>query len=142
VVDGRLEAGPQNDFGVSSQKQAGNKKPNPFDKEKFRYDSERDVYICPAGLEMTRRGAGTDGKMFYRTSRVNCRNCRYFGEYTTSRNGRKLTRYANEAFRDKIAKQYEEPDSQAVYRLRKQKVELPFGHIKRNLGAGGIMLKR
>ena len=127
---------------VPSQKQAGNKKPKAFDKEKFCYDSKRDVYICPAGQEMTRRGVVTDGKMFYRTDRVNCRNCRYFGECTSDlANGRKLTRYTNEVFREKMAKQYEQPESQAVYRLRKEKVELPFGHIKRNLGSGHFLLR-
>jgi len=127
---------------VPSKKQAGNKEPKTFAKEKFRYDAERDVYICPAGQELSRRRKVHDNKITYRTSSVTCRNCRYFGECTSnSTNGRKLTRYTNEAFRDKLAKQYEQPDSQAVYRLRKQKVELPFVHIKRNLGAGHFLLR-
>ncbi|HHH76663.1 MAG TPA: IS1182 family transposase [Phycisphaerae bacterium] len=126
---------------VPSHKQAGHKKPKAFDKEKFRYDSQSDIYICPAGAELTRRGVVHDGKISYMTSRRTCRNCKYFGECTTSQNGRKVTRYANEAFREKMARQYEQADSQAVYRLRKSKVELPFGHIKRNLGAGHFLLR-
>ena len=39
---------------------------------------------------------------------------------------------------DKCKFQY---DKEQVYRLRKQKVELPFGHIKRNLGAGHFLLR-
>ena len=127
---------------VPSKKQAGNKEPKAFAKEKFRYDAERDVYICPAGQELSRRRKVHDNKITYRTSSVTCRNCRYFGECTSNRaNGRQITRYTNEAFRDKLAKQYQQPDSQAVYQLRKEKVELPFGHIKRNLGAGHFLLR-
>ena len=33
------------------------------------------------------------------------------------------------------------PDSQEIYKLRKQKVELPFGHIKHNLKVGGFLLR-
>ncbi|MBI5561984.1 MAG: hypothetical protein HY894_03895 [Deltaproteobacteria bacterium] len=36
---------------------------------------------------------------------------------------------------------YELPESRWIYALRKQKVELPFGHIKRNLGAGSFLLR-
>jgi hypothetical protein len=40
-----------------------------------------------------------------------------------------------------LAAQFEQPDSQAIYELRKQKAELPFGHIKRNLNAGYFLLR-
>ena len=36
---------------------------------------------------------------------------------------------------------YHEEESQRIYKLRKEKAELPFGHIKRNLGAGQFMLR-
>jgi hypothetical protein len=36
---------------------------------------------------------------------------------------------------------YQLPKSQEIYKLRKQKVELPFGHIKRNLKAGHFLLR-
>jgi hypothetical protein len=32
-------------------------------------------------------------------------------------------------------------DSQEIYKLRKQKVELPFGHIKRNLKVDSFLLR-
>ena len=43
--------------------------------------------------------------------------------------------YVNEGFRERLQSEYEQPDAQAIYQLRKQKAALPFGHIKRNLGA-------
>ncbi|GAI76398.1 unnamed protein product, partial [marine sediment metagenome] len=32
-------------------------------------------------------------------------------------------------------------ESQAIYKLRKEKAELPFGHIKRNLGVDAFLLR-
>ena len=43
--------------------------------------------------------------------------------------------------KEKLEVQYDQPQSQKVYNLRKQKVELPFGHIKQNLN-GGHFLRR
>ena len=36
---------------------------------------------------------------------------------------------------------YQRPENQRIYKLRKQMVEHPFGHMKRNLGAGQFMLR-
>ena len=41
----------------------------------------------------------------------------------------------------KLEAQYKQSESQEVYRLRKQKVELPFGHIKHNLKVSGFLLR-
>ena len=46
-----------------------------------------------------------------------------------------------EELKERLAKIYESADGQAVYKLRKQKAELPFGHIKRNLGCGQFLLR-
>jgi hypothetical protein len=81
-------------------------------------------------------------KKEYRVGAGVCRRCRYFGTCTTdSNNGRKIIRYVNEDFRERLQNHYEQPASQEIYRLRKQKVELPFGHIKRNLNAGYYSLR-
>ena len=72
---------------------------------------------------------------------VNAKNAPNFGLCTKSRNGRKVTRLLKEELRQKIERQYERPDSQEIYKLRKQKVELPFGHIKHNLQVGGFLLR-
>ena len=47
----------------------------------------------------------------------------------------------NEEVRQKIEAQYEEAESQAIYKLRQQKSELPFGHIKRNLKVDAFLLR-
>jgi len=48
---------------------------------------------------------------------------------------------AEESLKDRLEDIYHSPQGQEVYRLRKQKVELPFGHMKRNLGAGQFLLR-
>ena len=46
-----------------------------------------------------------------------------------------------EELKEKLEHKYEQPDGQEIYRLRKQKVELPFGHIKHNLHVSGFILR-
>ena len=70
-----------------------------------------------------------------------CRNCSHFGSCTNCRRGRKVTRMLKEELRDKLENQYVQPENQEIYKLRKQKVELPFGHIKQNLHVGGFLLR-
>ena len=48
---------------------------------------------------------------------------------------------AEESLKERLEDMYHSPKGQEVYRLRKQKVELPFGHMKRNLGAGQFLLR-
>jgi len=128
---------------VPSPRQASSKPLKPFDKSEFEYDSENDVYICPAGEVLSFRQIEKKRKRkIYRTDAGVCRRCCHFGECTTChKHGRKMVRHLNEQFREKLQSQYEQPDSQAIYKLRKQKVELPFGHIKRNLNAGHFLLR-
>lgn len=127
---------------VPSPRQASTKAAKPFDKSEFQYDSDNDVYICPAGEVLSYRRIEDKNKKVYRVGARVCRQCCYFGECTKSRkNGRKIVRYVNEEFRERLQSQYEQPDSQAIYKLRKQKVELPFGHMKRNLNAGHFLLR-
>jgi transposase len=128
---------------VPSQKQAiREKKTRPFDKSNFKYDRENDCYICPGGYTLTyRRTEPERRRRVYRIKRSICQKCCYFGECTTGKIGRKLTRLVKEDLVQKLEVQYEEADSQKIYALRKQKVELPFGHIKRNLKVDAFLLR-
>lgn len=70
-----------------------------------------------------------------------CLACAHFGVCTTSRTGRRIRRLEHEDTKLKLEKQYQTSESQAIYKLRKARVEHPFGHIKRNLGVGAFLLK-
>jgi len=128
---------------VPSQKQVRDKKPKPFDKCNFQYDKEKDCYICPQGQKVKHHGVEIDRrrKKYYVGGSV-CQACCHFGVCTTNRiHGRKITRLLNEEVREKLELQYQQTESQRTYRLRKGKVELPFGHMKHNLKVSGFLLR-
>ena len=127
---------------VPSTRQASDKEVGPFDKSHFKYDTQGDRYICPTGkiLKYLRTEADRDRKE-YRSDGGVCQACPNFGVCTKDRLGRRVRRMLKEELREKLERQYEQPDSQQIYTLRKQKVELPFGHIKHNLKVGGFLLR-
>jgi transposase len=128
---------------VPSSKKACGKEAGPFDKSRFRYVAEDDVYICPEGMRLSYgRLNRPRGQREYYPGRGVCVNCRHFGVCTKNvTTGRKIIRYENEAVREKLAAGYEDARSQEIYSTRKEKVELPFGHIKRNLGVDSFLLR-
>jgi len=128
---------------VPSQRQASRKKPKAFDKSNFQYDSEKDCYICPEGHSLTYRyiNKSEGNKIYMMREKAICKQCPHFGVCTKSQQGRRITRLINEEARQRFEAQYEEPESQAIYKLRQQKAELPFGHIKRNLKVDAFLLR-
>lgn len=128
---------------VPSSRQASNKEVGAFDKSRFDYIADEDCYLCPEGIKLPFRRVSRKRRMReYYAGRGACRNCRHFGVCTNNRTtGRKIIRFENEEFRRKIAAQYDKPSSQAVFARRKEKAELPFAHIKRNLGADNFILR-
>jgi len=126
---------------VPSARQASGKKPGKFDASNFKYNCIRDCFICPAGKILDYRHTEKNKRKIYRMKRSVCRACPHCKVCTTNRSGRKVTRLIKEDFRQKLERQYEQPDSQQIYNLRKQKVELFFGHIKHNLKVGGFLLR-
>lgn len=127
---------------VPSNRQASGKPPGTFDKCNFKYDKDRDIYICPEGkiLRHYRTDVKRAQKRYCAEARV-CKECSNFGLCTSSRYGRRVSRLLNEELAEKLAVQYEHPESQKIYELRKQKAELPFGHIKHNLNVNGFLLR-
>jgi len=127
---------------VPSQRQASKKDLGEFDKSRFNYDSHSDVYICPEGHVLSFCGINKKRRARYYAAGLICQHCQHFGKCTKNkRDGRKVLRLFQEELRDKLEKLYELPSSQQIYALRKQKVELPFGHIKRNLKASHFLLR-
>jgi len=127
------------------QAQAENKKTpiKPFGKEVFIYDKARDEYLCPEGKTLTRKGIsfGDENKHCYKADGKACRSCKHFGVCTKSKDGRRVVRMGNEVVIEKLEEVYQKEENQRLYKLRKEKAELPFGHMKRNLGAGQFMLR-
>ncbi len=128
---------------VPSKRQVGNKEVKAFDKANFRYDSKNNEYICPTDKRLI---AGQfkpkDNSIEYRMqSPRDCLNCIHFGDCTKAKKGRTIRRSVKEELKEELEQVYESQKGQEIYGLRKQKVELPFGHIKRNLSAGYFLLR-
>jgi transposase len=126
---------------VPSQRQASKKQPGEFDKERFNYNSAKDYYICPKRHKLTYEGNDGKTKRYKITKSSICRACPCFGKCTESSGGRQINRLVDEEIRLRLEAQYLQSESQVIYKLRKQKVELPFGHIKRNLGVKDFLLR-
>jgi len=127
---------------IPSQRQAANREVKEFDRRNFKYDREKDCHVCPAGEVLNYCGENKKKRYRnYQASGASCRNCRFFGRCTTSKNGRKVVRLNNEDTRLELEAEYLKPESQAIYKHRKEKVELPFGHMKRNLNVSGFLLR-
>jgi len=128
---------------VPSQKQAHDRPAKPFDKEQFRYDEPNDRYICPQGhlLSYTFLDKHRNHKVYQITDKSLCLKCPYFGLCTKAKYGRRIRHLVDEDLKLKLQHQFNQESSQAIYKLRKEKVELPFGHIKRNLGVTSFLLR-
>jgi transposase len=101
-----------------------------FTKNDFHYDRERDLYICPAGEELTFRHAshekGRDVR-YYRT--YACGHCALRPQCTRNLQSRRISRSANEHVLEEMnARVASNPE---ILRKRKAIVEHPFGTIKR-----------
>ncbi len=120
---------------VPSRQQSSGKERGKFHKNNFRYDKDSNHYICPKGHKLQFHRSHEEEKVdVYRIGDPNlCRECPRFEHCTKSKSGRQINRLWNEESRLKFEARYRQPQAQAIYKLRKQKSEHPFGHIKRNL---------
>jgi transposase len=127
---------------VPSQRQV-HEDPNPFKKARFRYDAEADCYYCPEGQSLAFRKVVVPGeKLRYQVSHPSiCRGCLHDGICTQSKSGRRVIRLVQEEVKEQIEKNYHDPFYQAIYQRRKCRVELPFGHLKYNLGIRQFYLR-
>lgn len=115
-----------------------------FSKEEFTYDETTDEYICPAQKRLTHKNNVPFNKkhfILYQAKENDCCHCERFGVCTVSRKGRKIVRLKNEKLKAKLHTLYQSDTGQRIYKLRKQKVELPFAHIKHNMGFRQLLLR-
>jgi len=128
---------------VPSQRQALHQPEKPFSKSQFTYNAEENCYYCPEGHSLIYSTQDTRGEqLVYRIKDANlCRQCKNFGICTNARQGRKIKRLIREELKEKIERQFNEPESQEIYVRRKTRAEHPFGHIKHNLAIRNFLLR-
>lgn len=129
---------------VPSQRQAlHSPKDKPFSKDKFKYNKKTNEYTCPEGKVLVFRSSDQKKKQHqYRMQNAkDCKSCPHFGQCTSSKTGRTIKRLFAEETKEQLEAYYASDEGQAIYKNRKSKVELPFGHIKRNLQAGYFLMR-
>ncbi len=116
------------------------KKQGRFGKEDFRYMSQDDVYLCPAGERLIYRYTREQDGLalrYYWTSI--CADCAMKDQCTPSKE-RRVSRWEHEAVLEAVQKRLDE-NPQAM-RRRRETVEHPFGTIKARMGATHFLMKR
>jgi len=112
--------------------------------DRFKYDKDKNVYICPAGKELyyardrKQKGKGIIGHE-YRNYEA-CKNCEFKDRCTKSEKGRVICRHVDQDFLDTIDLQTEL--NMEKYKLRQMIVEHPYGTIKRSWGAYYFLTRR
>lgn len=102
-----------------------------FSKRKFRYDAERDVYVCPKQQLLEYRTTNRQGYRQYHSDPRICRGCPLRGQCTRSKNMVKVvTRHVWQAERDRVDSHRLEPRGKKIYQRRKETVERSFADAK------------
>ncbi len=128
---------------VSKGDTSGSDKKGIFNRSLFEYDANKDVYICPAGKELTYRFTGKEKGMNMRKYFVDimtCHACELKSKCTNSYAQRRITRWEHQ---DRVEQMNEtmkiHPDHVLI---RKQTVEHPYGTIKAWMGATHFLTRR
>ena len=114
-----------------------------FDKRNFIYNAENDCYICPQGhkLRFIQVLQRSHNRLYTIQKKAYCLNCVNYGKCTKSKSGRKLERLAEEELKRRMEQSYVLPENKAIYKRRQAKIELVFGHFKKNLGMNCFLLR-
>jgi transposase len=112
-----------------------------FSREDFRYDRERNIYICPAGKVMTTSGhIGPDHGIRYHASLPDCRACALKPKCCPNMPSRRIVRDVNEDARD-VARALAKTEAFEQSRRDRKRVEMLFAHLKRILRLGRLRLR-
>lgn len=128
---------------VSKQTYSNGTGDKDFYSDKFIYNRDKDVYICPMGQELgfaKVRKTKAKGVVGYNYQNYQaCDGCSARTRCTRSKKGRSIFRHVDQDFLDGIDQQTFE--NIKTYRLRQIIVEHPFGTIKRNWGASYLLTR-
>ena len=112
-----------------------------FAREDFAYDQQSDVYVCPAGKELTSTGTlVNDGAtLLYRAVKHDCDACALKPRCCPKMPARKVPRSIHEKARD-VARDIAKTDAYVRSR-RERKIEMLFAHLKRILRLDRLRLR-
>jgi len=122
--------------------------PNPnYNFEHFKYDQEKDTYICPQGEVLLSNGTWykecnrRDNVITFKQYKTrSCKLCPAHSQCTRSKDGRILSRSTYAEYYENNRKVYQEKEH--LYKRRQAIVEHPYGTIKRQWGFNYILTKK
>jgi transposase len=107
-----------------------------FNRSLFKYDANKDVYVCPANQELPYRFTSVEKGLIvkrYWVDAPTCRACELKSQCSNSKQSRRITRWVHQDEIDHLDDLMASmPESMLI---RKQTVEHPFGTIKCWMGA-------
>jgi hypothetical protein len=104
-----------------------------YGKERFKYDPQKNCYICPAGAELTYRFSTNElGRAISYYEAKACRSCHLKAQCTRNKENRRITRLAGEEVQEKMAERVRK--NPQLMRRRKALIEHCFGTIKCSFG--------
>jgi hypothetical protein len=113
-----------------------------FSREDFRFDKERNVYVCPAGKLLTTTGTVIDDgeTLRYLASTSDCRICPLKVRCCPKTPFRRIPRSVYEEARD-VARALAKTEAFEQSRRERKRVEMLFAHLKRILKLGRLRLR-
>jgi hypothetical protein len=118
---------------------SGNRVKGRFVKQDFRYVASEDVYVCPAGEQLTYHYTNEeDGRVLRRYWTSACPTC-VIRDRCTSGKERRITRWQHEHILEAV--QHRLDAHPEKMRRRRETAEHPFGTIKARMGATHFLMK-
>ena len=116
-----------------------------YTKDKFQYDSERDVHICPEGRTLNYLCTTSNRGIQLRAYRCNdCTDCPVIDlclDKSNKSKKRTIKIFETDAFVEQMRQKLKSDEGKEIYNKRLFTVEPPFGNIKYNLGFSQFSLR-
>lgn len=108
---------------------------NGFQKKHFRYDEQRDVYVCPAEASLIYGTTDRNGYRHYRSNPAECQGCSHRQQCTQNSKAQKtITRHVWEASKEEANRLRLTKWGKKIYARRKETVERSFADAKQHHG--------
>ena len=102
-----------------------------YQKRHFKYDKEKDLYICPEGHKLRYRTTNRAGSNEYVSDSQVCSQCQMLSECTESQNKvRVITRHVWQRYREQIRENILTPLGKYLRQKRRETVERSFADAK------------
>lgn len=119
---------------------SGAKADGRFNNDAFRYDAQRNEYICPAGQALIWRFSSVEkGMKLHRYWSSRCQTCPLKAQCTPSTE-RRIRRWEHEAVLEEMQSRLN--SAPEMMRIRRRTVEHPFGTLKHWMGATHFLTRK